>query len=95
MSRSVKKQPVCSDQQKDGSSWAKKQANKAVRRYPRDIPKGKWYQKLYNSWNICDYSFYQTKQQAIHEWETNNWIQMRFPSRQEAIQDWHKSYRRK
>lgn len=40
MSRSVKKQPVCSDQQKDGSSWAKKQANKAVRRYPGDIPKG-------------------------------------------------------
>ncbi|GGG14815.1 hypothetical protein GCM10010912_69040 [Paenibacillus albidus] len=95
MSRSVKRQPVFSDQQKHGASWAKMQAAKAVRRYPGEIPRGKWYRKLYCSWNICDYSFYTTKEQAVQEWETESWRKMRFPSRVEAIQEWSKFYRRK
>ncbi|WP_042202830.1 hypothetical protein [Paenibacillus camerounensis] len=95
MSRSVKKQPVCNDATTPGTIWAKRQAAKAVRRYHSGVSDGKWYRKLYCSWNICDYSSYQTKQQAIKEWETADWRRHRCPTLAGAIQDWHRYYRRK
>ncbi|MHA6533868.1 hypothetical protein [Paenibacillus sp. BAC0078] len=95
MSRSVKKHPVWNDQRSPGSVWAKRQASKAVRRYTRGISDGKWYRKVYCPWNIRDYSFYKTRQQAIHEWETSDWRKLRTPTLAEAIQNWSKDYRRK
>lgn len=35
--------------------YAKRQANKKVRRYKGPIPDGSSYKKIYNSWNISDY----------------------------------------
>lgn len=52
MSRSYKKNPIS----KDGGSrktYSKRLANKAVRR-SKIIGDGKWYKKLYCSWNISD-----------------------------------------
>ncbi|SEU27919.1 hypothetical protein [Paenibacillus sp. NFR01] len=95
MSRSVKKSPACTDHRTPGTRWSKRQASKAVRRYAEEIQDGKWYRKVYCSWNICDYRFYKTKQQAIHEWETESWRQDRFPTRAAVINDWADSFRRK
>lgn len=44
MSRSIKKTPVCKEQ---ASRWIKRQASKAVRRYPHDISFGKSYRKIF------------------------------------------------
>jgi len=52
MSRSYKKYPCV----KDRNPFAKMQANKLVRR-TKDIPNGKSYRKIYDSWNISDYVF--------------------------------------
>ncbi|NEZ41577.1 hypothetical protein GQA12_08420 [Paenibacillus alvei] len=45
--------------------------------------------------NICDYRFYKTKQQAIHEWETSPCLRERQLTQAEVIKDWEKFYRRK
>ncbi len=58
MSRSYKRNPVV----KDGKSGriGKRFANKKVRRYKGEIPNGKGYKKIYESWNIHDYAFRDT-----------------------------------
>ncbi|PYI50283.1 hypothetical protein [Paenibacillus flagellatus] len=95
MSRSVKKSPVWTDHHTPGTRWSKRQASKAVRRFKGDGSSGKWYRKLYCSWVICDYRFFKTKQQAIHEWETYRWLRDRYWTQAEVIKDWEKSYKRK
>ncbi|WP_127497369.1 hypothetical protein [Paenibacillus glycanilyticus] len=95
MSRSFKKSPACTDHHTPGTSWAKRQAAKAVRRFTDEISNGKWYRKLYCSWNICDHRFYETKQQAIHEWETSKWPRKQNMTRDEVINEWAKQFRRK
>jgi hypothetical protein len=94
MSRSYKKSPVCTDQQSLGTRWVKRQAAKAVRRCDGTIANGKSYRKLFCSWDICDYRFYQTKEQAILEWEMNARLQSRF-SKESMLRNWEKFYRRK
>ena len=52
MARSRKKVPGWCDR----NPWAKRQANKKVRRYKGDLPrKGNVHQKLYERWDICDW----------------------------------------
>ena len=51
MSRSRKKQWGFSSR----NSFAKKQANKVVRRYKDNIENGGFYKKLYESYDICDF----------------------------------------
>lgn len=53
MARSYKKNPVLTD----GKSGriGKRFANKKVRRMKGEIPDGKSYRKIYESWNIHDY----------------------------------------
>ena len=63
MSRSYKHTPICSDRD-DGAKWWKNQANRKVRRYKGELPKGKFYRKIYNSWEIHDYVSYMNKEQA-------------------------------
>lgn len=94
MSRSYKKSPVCTDHNTPGTRWAKRQAAKAVRRYNDCIDDGKSYRKVYCSWNICDYRFYQTRKQAIKEWENNERLQSRF-SQEKILNNWEKFYRKK
>ena len=95
MSNSMKKSPVWTDHQTPGTRWSKRQASKAVRRFTGDVQNGKWYRKLFCSWNICDLRFYKTKQQAIHEWETSRCLRERQLTQAEVIKDWEKFYRRK
>ncbi|WP_223070222.1 hypothetical protein [Paenibacillus caui] len=95
MSRSVKKSPVWTDHHTPGTRWSKRQASKAVRRFTGDVQNGKWYRKLFCSWDICDYRFFKTRQQAIHEWKTSRWQRDRLLTQAEVIKDWDKLYRRK
>lgn len=95
MSKSYKKSPAWTEQTTPNSIWAKRKAAKAVRRFADDISSGKWYRKLYCSWDICDYRFYKTKQQAILEWETSDCPRDQEMTRAEVINDWEKQYRRK
>ncbi|GMK47942.1 hypothetical protein PghCCS26_50720 [Paenibacillus glycanilyticus] len=95
MSRSFKKSPAWTEQSTPNAIWAKRQAAKTVRRFTADISNGKWYRKLYCPWNICDYRFYQTKQQAIQEWETSRWPSDLAKTRAEIINEWAKMYKRK
>ncbi|MGX4587641.1 hypothetical protein [Paenibacillus chitinolyticus] len=95
MSRSVKKSPVFKDQQHLNTGWTKRQARKAVRRFKGDAQNGKWYRKLYCSWNICDRRSYKSKQQAIHDWETSRWLREQLLTHAEVIRDWEKFHKRK
>uniref|UniRef100_A0A4Y8Q2S8 Uncharacterized protein n=1 Tax=Paenibacillus athensensis TaxID=1967502 RepID=A0A4Y8Q2S8_9BACL len=96
MSRSVKKSPVYTDHRTPGTRWSKRRASKAVRRFRGEVQDGKWYRKLYCSWNICDYRFFQTREQAVQEWETapDSWFR-KSPTRALMLQYWAKMYRRK
>ncbi|WP_083938083.1 hypothetical protein [Paenibacillus daejeonensis] len=95
MSRSLKRTPVCKDHSSPGTRWAKRKASKAVRRFSGKVPNGKWYRKIFCSWDICDYRFFQSEQQAIHEWEINLWRSTKKHTKEEIIQYWKKCYKRK
>lgn len=53
MSRSRKKTPII----KDRVPGMKRLANKKIRRHSEEIPKGKGYKKLFESYDISDYYF--------------------------------------
>lgn len=57
MSRSLKKTPGCCCEGPGHLRWAKRQANKKVRR-TKDIPNGKAYRIVYDPWNIRDYTWH-------------------------------------
>lgn len=92
MSRSVKKTTVSKDQ---ANPWTKRQASKAVRRYSRGIPYGKFYRKIYCSWDISDWRFYTPYLQAVKEWETNGRSWNRPVSLQKLTLNWNKDFKRK
>lgn len=57
MSRSYKKTPGWTDQQRSKvSKWHKRQANRRVR-HASVVPRGGGYKKYYCSWIICDFKF--------------------------------------
>lgn len=64
MSRSFKKTPISKDGGRS-SKWGKNQANRKIRNYNDEIPKGGSYKKLYEQWNINDYITYWTEKDAI------------------------------
>lgn len=92
MSRSYKKSPVCKDK---ASRWIKRQASKAVRRHVGAISSGKWYRKIFCSWDISDWRFYKPYSVEKHEWETvhQNWINR--DSFEVMQRNWNRSYKRK
>ena len=65
MSRSYKKFPVC---KQPANKYVKRYANKIVR-HTLDIPNGGSYRKCFESWDISDWRWIWTKDQAIEDWE--------------------------
>ena len=55
MSRSFKKFPCVTDHGKSTYLY-KRMANKKVR-HTQDLPNGKAYKKVFDSWDICDYKY--------------------------------------
>lgn len=64
MARSRKKSPVIADR----SPYFKNQANRVVRRFKGKTQNGKWYKKLYCSYNIKDY-WWDTRDASRWEFE--------------------------
>ncbi|WP_308721688.1 hypothetical protein [Paenibacillus polysaccharolyticus] len=89
MSRSYKKTPVCKDQ---AARWTKRQASKAVRRHKGFMSSGKWYRKVYCSWNISDWRFYKPYCVEKQEWAT---VQTKRVSFDVMQKNWKKFYQRK
>ena len=57
MSRS-KRKPYYTDYSKNYTKWAKRQANKVIRKIKFNLSNGKSFKKLYCSWNIRDWISY-------------------------------------
>ena len=107
MSRSYKKNPFYKDQSL--RKFGKKMANRRVRAYLKDfnnVVKFKNYRKVYNSWDIHDFIFYETKKDIIRryerdlkEYKNNIYVydlpSFKEPNLNEMICDWEKYYRRK
>jgi len=56
MSRSYKKTPGWADYSKS-KRYYKRQSSKKVRRYNKELSNGNEYRKLYNSYDICDWTY--------------------------------------
>ena len=105
MSRSYKKFPLA--KQGKSNKVGKKFANRRVRRQIKrgiDIPSGRSYKKVYESWDICDYRWTKSKADTIQDWEedqkqiangVNTWKANYPQTKEEAIIEWYKFYKRK
>ena len=96
MSRSYKRYAVCKDK---NSRYGKRMSASAVRR-SRETINGGAYKKLYCSWNICDYRFYEGSfEHSIEDWrkiwESTPRLQKRFPTWKTAYRYWLKCYKNK
>lgn len=89
MSRSYKKFPVC---KQPANKYVKRCANKKVRR-TLDIPNGGSYRKCFESWDISDWCWIWTKDQAIKDWESTKDDPKE--TLEEYLQYWEKCTKRK
>lgn len=85
MSRSYYKYPSFSSDGPNNRRYAKRQANKKVRR-TKNIPNGGSYKKVYNTWNIVDWKcVYHTKTEILSYIKRYPWVKYHeFKSRQIA-----------
>ena len=89
MSRSYKKHPWVTDGGTPGTKYSKRFANKKVRRN-EDIPNGGSYKKVYESWEIRDYKWYWTWEEAKKDWEENKnyYLKHHFPNLKSYYRYW-------
>lgn len=103
MSRSYKKYPKISVYYGKSGKFGRRQANKKIRHLPLEynIPTGGTYKKLYESCNICDYSFTEFKEWVITQWEkeekdllnnVNTWKRKYHQTLEEDLINWKKLY---
>ena len=100
MSRSYRKYYVT----KDHNKGQKQLANRKVRRVNKLDPlKGGNYKKLYPQWDICDYCWRWTKEEAIESWYEEEaehyngyaWRHDRFGTLENWLNYWEKCVKRK
>jgi hypothetical protein len=99
MSRSYKKTPVIKDNGKSkkiSKTFAVRKTRRKLKNLDYEIADGKAYRKEFESWEIADYVSRWTKEKAIQEYETNQYIdKKRFPTLQSWINYWEKYMYRK
>lgn len=106
MSRSYKKNPVVTDNK--NSKDKKRIANQRFRRQINlddDMPARPRHKKYTESWDICDYKWRMTREEAIQwyneqlEWQKNKgslvYFLRRYPTLEAWLKYWEKCYRRK
>lgn len=71
-----------------GKRWA----NKKVRQFKDQLPKGSSYKKLFQTWNICDYYNSMTWAEWQELCKNGNWWHK--PS-EPIFYEWYKAYKRK
>lgn len=92
MSRSYKKHPFVKD---PANKFMKRYANKKVRRTP-NIPNGKAYKKVFESWDISDWRWWWDKQNAIHDYYDDDlWYKNEYETLEEYLIYWEKCVKRK
>ena len=77
MSRSYKKTPMCTEGSKRSRTrkYRKRQANKRIRKLEQGFRrKSRDYRRTgTDSWEICDYKFYEPDNRAMSPMERNEW----------------------
>lgn len=104
MSRSYKKNPYVTDGYGGDRKQDKRIANRKVRRRLKDdedMPTRLQHKKMTESWDICDYKWRMTREQAI-EWykyyshySASAYFKKRYPTLEVWLKYWDKCYRRK
>lgn len=97
MSRSYKKNPVVKDKPTKG---IKRIANKKVRRFNKTISNGKSYKKIFESYDISDFSFTSTYSQYIKDAQSKERAVLNggldeYLLRDKNYKDWYKTYKMK
>ena len=110
MSRSYKKFPQFRDNLwgrslKDGKKYNNRKIRRKLKDINLDVGNGKDYERFgLDSWDLWEYKSYQTKQDAIDDWEkdqieivneVSNWKFRYKETKEEAIKNWYLSYKRK
>ncbi len=94
MSRSYKKHNRVKDPANKGM---KRYANKKVR-HTKNVPNGKAYKKLFESWDISDWNWIWTKEQAIEDYNSapeDSWIKKHYETLEKYLMYWEKCTKRK
>ena len=105
MSRSYKKNPYVTDGYGGDRKTSKRIANRRVRRIVRsmdeDMPARLQHKKMTCTWDICDYRWRMTREDAI-DWynnemanEASDYFKKRYPTLEAWLKYWDKCYRRK
>ena len=95
MSRSHKKTPIVKDGCPSYRRFAKRQANKKIRREAY-VADGKAYRKHFESWDIHDYASRCSCEEWIAQWDKmSDWSRQRYGSKEAYISIWRKYYRNK
>ena len=105
MSRSYKKNPYVTDGYGGDRKANKRIANRKVRRRVNtmddDMPARLQHKKMTESWDICDYKWRMTREEAIHWFnermtdEATEYFKKRYPTLEAWLKYWEKCYRRK
>lgn len=108
MSRSYKKNPFVTDHKCGTTKSLKRLANRTFRRKiscDEDMPARPAHRKYTETWNIHDYSWRMTREEAIEwyneqlEWQKNkgslDYFLKRYPTLEAWLKYWEKCYRRK
>ncbi len=100
MSRSYRKNPILKDGGKS-SKKSKRKANQLVRRKYQNIDfprKGNFYRRFYEQYDINDYVYYWSKEDAIRFYEKeskNGYYHRRFKTLKDFLAYWYKLMVRK
>lgn len=105
MSRSYKKNPYVTDNSNGRRKTSKRMANHKVRRIVRtmdeDMPARLQHKKMTCSWDICDYRWRMTREDAIRWYnnemanEASEYFKKHYPTLEAWLKYWDKCYRRK
>ena len=103
MSRSYKKNPYVTDHKRRSTKQSKRLANRRVRRRLCDEDTlGRVQHKKYTeSWDICDYKWRMSREEAIEWYESegfgmaSGYFKERYPTLELWLEYWEKCYKRK
>ena len=98
MSRSYKKNPFVNDHKCRTTKHNKQIANRIFRRNKSELYQGSAYKKCYCSWNISDYGWRWTKEEAIDFYLNgphNEWAQTHYETVEDYLQYWAQIAHRK
>lgn len=107
MGKSIKKTPMFKENSRGSNKHRKAMSNRQLRRKlnkGEEAVSGGTYKKMCESWNISDYTFRKTREEAIEDyyrrlrWDEEHGFtetKERFPTLEEFLNWWEKYYVRK